>query len=203
MNKRSVVVIGLPSSGKTTFLAALWHLVTAKDVDTVLKFSSLPRGDVSHLNGIARRWREAKVQDRTAVSGHKLVTIKLESETDTIEVTFPDVPGESYRDMWENRFCDPEIAEILLDGNVILFIHADTIREPRWVVDEAELSRQLGLALPEGEIATWHPRLAPTQVQALDLLQLLRRPPLDIGSRRLVIMLSAWDKAKDEGFVVV
>jgi len=33
MTKQSVVIIGLPESGKTTFLGALWHLVTAREIE--------------------------------------------------------------------------------------------------------------------------------------------------------------------------
>lgn len=200
MADRSVVIIGLPASGKTTFLAALWHLITARDVDTVLRFDGLRSGDASHLNTIAARWRDAKVQDRTAVTGNRLVSMDLlDGVGAAIRVTFPDVPGEAYRRMWEDRECEPEIADILRTGGVLFFIHADTIRAPKWVIDEVALSRTLGLDVPEGEVAPWHPRLAPTQVQALDLLQLLHAPPLDSGPRRLAIMLSAWDKAQGEG----
>jgi hypothetical protein len=200
VSEQSTVIIGLPSSGKTTFLAALWHLMTARDVDTRLRFGGLRAGNVSHLNAIAARWREAKVQDRTAINGNRLVSMNfLDSANETVRVTFPDVPGEAYRRMWEERDCDENVAEILKAGGVLLFIHADTIRAPQWVVDEVMLSKQLGLNVPEGQSAPWHPRLAPTQVQLIDLLQLLRLPPLDVGPRRLAIMLSAWDKARGEG----
>ena len=200
MIERSVVIIGLPSSGKTTFLAALWHLVTAREIRTALHFGGLGAGDASHLNAIARRWRDAKVQDRTAVAGNRLVSINLLDEAgDVVRATFPDVPGEAYRRMWEDRDCEPEIADILRAGGVLLFIHSDTIRAPKWVVDEVELSRELGLEVPAGEAVPWHPRLAPTQVQVIDMLQTLRMPPLDKGPRRLAIMLSAWDKALGEG----
>lgn len=77
MTERSVVIIGLPASGKTTFLAALWHLVTARDVETVLRFGSLRVGAAAHLNEIAARWREAKVQDRTAMTGNRVVSMSL------------------------------------------------------------------------------------------------------------------------------
>lgn len=200
MADQSVVIIGLPSSGKTTFLAALWHLVTARDIPTALRFGGLGAGEASHLNAIARRWRDAKVQDRTAVAGNRLVSINLLDQTDNVvRATFPDVPGEAYRRMWEDRDCDPEIAEILQTGGVLLFIHSDTIRAPKWVVDEVELSKELGLDVPDNDNAPWHPRLAPTQVQLVDLLQMLRMPPLDTGPRRLAILLSAWDKARGEG----
>lgn len=200
MSERSVVIIGLPESGKTTFLAALWHLVTEREVETLLRFHSLRSGEVSHLNAIAARWRDAKVQDRTAIGGSRLVSMNLMDFTnEPIRVTFPDVPGEVYQRMWEERECEPAIAEILKAGGVLLFVHADTIRPPRWVVDEVALSRAVGLAVPEGDAVLWHPRLAPTQVQLVDLLQLLRSAPLDVGPRRLAIMLSAWDKAAGEG----
>jgi len=200
MNNRSVVIIGLPASGKTTFLAALWHLITERDVDTRLQFHSLVAGDAAHLNAIARRWRQAKVQDRTELAGSRTVSMNLMSTNqDPVRVTFPDVAGESYRRMWEERECDPEIAEILRSGDVLLFIHAITIRAPQWVVDVAALSRSLGLPVDEGqEIIPWHARLAPTQVPIVDILHLLRKPPLDTGPRRLAVMLSAWDKAERE-----
>jgi Double-GTPase 1 len=200
MGERSVVIIGLPASGKTTFLAALWHLVTARDIDTRLRFGTLRIGDVTHLNAIAARWREAKVQDRTAVLGTRVVSMNLVNGAgEALRVTFPDVPGEAYRRMWEERECESQLVDILKATGVLLFIHADTIHAPRWVVDEVALSRELGLGVAEGEVIAWHPRLAPTQVQVIDLLQLLRTAPLDIGPRRLAVMLSAWDKARAEG----
>jgi hypothetical protein len=200
MTERSVVIIGLPASGKTTFLAALWHLVTERDVNTVLRFGGLNVGDAAHLNAIAARWRDAKRQDRTAIAGNRMVSMKLLDETGApLRVTFPDVPGEAYRRMWEERDCEEEIVSFLRAPGVLLFIHADEIRAPKWVVDEVALSHALGLDVPEGDVAPWHPRLAPTQVQLVDLLQLLSLPPLGVGPRRLAVMLSAWDTAKGEG----
>lgn len=200
MTERSVVIIGLPESGKTTFLGALWHLVTAREIETALRFHNLRSGDVAHLNAIAARWRAARVQERTAIGGNKLVSINLLDQSGlAVRVTFPDVAGEAYRRMWEERACDQEVADLLRAAGVLLFIHADTIRAPRWVVDDVELSRKLGLPVPQGEEVPWHPRLAPTQIQVVALLQLLHEPPLDVGPRRLAIMLSAWDTVAEEG----
>jgi hypothetical protein len=199
MAERSVVILGLPGSGKTTFLAALWHLITERELPTRLRFHNLRVGDAAHLNAIAARWRSATVQDRTSVGGNRIVSMNLRNAAnDHVRVTFPDVAGEAYRQMWEDRDCDPEVADILQDGGVLLFVHADTIRAPQWVVDVAALSQRLGLNLPAGQELAWHPRLAPTQVQLVGLLELMREPPLDVGPRRLTIMLSAWDKALGE-----
>ncbi|MEH6784418.1 MAG: hypothetical protein V7688_11085 [Alcanivorax jadensis] len=200
MNERSVVIIGLPESGKTTFLAALWHIVTSRELgETALQFGGLDIGDVSHLNDIARRWREAKIQDRTSVTGIRVVKMRLKApDGRVVSTAFPDAPGESYRQMWEVRECTREVASMLQQGAVMLFVHADAISRPLWVADEVQLNEELGIANDGEEPEPWTPELAPTQVQLVDLLQLLRREPLDSGPRRLAIMLSAWDKVSGE-----
>lgn len=199
MEDRSITICGLPGSGKTTFLAALWHLVTSREVSTALTFDTLRDGNASHLNEIASRWRNAIKQDRTPVGSDRRVSMRLLSrEGKHVRLTFPDVSGETFRRMWEERDCDPAMLDMALGGHVLFFIHADTIQEPHWVVDVADLTQKLGIRLEEGQEIPWDPKLAPTQVQLVDLLQLMRRPALDMGPRRLAVVLSAWDKVVDE-----
>ncbi|HRF12655.1 MAG TPA: hypothetical protein PLR37_11050 [Candidatus Accumulibacter phosphatis] len=200
MTQRSIVVLGLPGSGKTTFLAALWHLVFSRETETKLRFDSLKSGNRKHLNAIAARWRKAQMQERTLLAGNQFVSINLVTEdSQAVTVTFPDIAGESYRQMWEERECEKVVADTLTQGSVLLFVHADDIKRPLWIMDVAAMA--LALDLPPDEVAQpvpWQPRLAPTQVQLVGLLSLLGAAPLDIGPRRLVVMLSAWDKAKGE-----
>ena len=195
-----MVICGLPGSGKTTFLAALWHLVTSREVETALRFESLRNGDASHLNALATRWCSAKIQDRTEMAGNRLVSMNLlGSGGNPVRLTFPDLSGESYRRMWEDRDCDPAVAEILGTGEgVLLFVHADQIQSAKSVVEVAAQSKKLGIAVGNGQDSPWSPRLAPTQVQLVDLLQLLRLPPLNLEMQRVAIMLSAWDKVAPE-----
>lgn len=201
ISDHSVVIIGLPESGKTTFLAALWHVVTSQELEeTSLQFGGLDIGDASHLNSIAKRWRAARIQDRTSVTGAREVRMNLKTSDGTIiSTTFPDAPGETFRQMWEGRDCSKEVASMLKGSEVMLFIHADSISRPFWVVDEMQLNKDMGISNNDGDPEPWRPELAPTQVQLVDLLQLLRSGPLDTGPRRLVIMLSAWDKVAEEG----
>jgi GTPase SAR1 family protein len=201
MSERSVVIIGLPESGKTTYLAALWHVVTARDVKTILTFGSLLHGDRTYLNEIAKRWRDAVKQERTRlVRGSKMVSMNLKNAVgEPLRVTFPDLPGEEFSRMWEERECDPAVVEILRAGGVLLFVHTDTIRFPVWLVEEIEFNETTGIKRPADENVAWAASMAPTQVQLVDLLQLLRSSPLDIGLRKVAIILSAWDKVKPEG----
>ncbi len=200
MSERLISVCGYPGSGKTTFLAALWHLVTARDLETVLRFDSLRDGDVSYLNAIANKWRQGWRQVRTPLTTEQLVSMNLiQADGATLRLTFPDTSGEAFQRAWEERDCDPRLVDKLRGEGVLLFVHADEIKAPRWVVDDAALSRDLNLAPPSGEPVSWEPRLAPTQVKVVSLLQSLRRDPFDVGPRRVAVIFSAWDTVAAEG----
>src|SRR6266542_791354 len=200
-DQRSIVICALPDSGKKTFLAALWHVVTAQEVATKLRLHSLRDGDAAHLNEIAGRWRNARVQERTKAGPTKLVRMNLVDRGAAVTgVTFPDVSGEACRRMWEDRECDKDVAQLLSgDTGILLFVHADRVDSPQWVTDVAALSAKMGLELPLTKPITFHPRLAPTQVQVIELLQILCAPPIGSAPRRLGVVLSAWDKVAPEG----
>lgn len=199
MAEKSIVVLGLPGSGKTTFLAALWHLVSEREIDIKLKFVTLRAGNAVHLNEIAARWRQARAQERTSVAGDRLVSMSLKADDEEAHViSFPDVAGETFRQMWEDRDCEESVATMLKSNGVMFFIHADKINSPGWIVNEKQMCEELGLQYEPGQMVPWTPRLSPTQVQVVDLLQLLQTPPLDVGPRRLIIVLSAWDKVRAE-----
>ena len=198
--QRSIVICGFPESGKTTFLAALWHLVTSRSETTTLRFESLRDGDFSHLNAIAKRWRDGKKQIRTETSSNQLVSMRLVDDGGSLShVTFPDLSGESFRQMFEDHECDPNVAQILNGGEgMLFFIHADTIRLPHLVTTVTAQSRSLGATTRSDQYEPWNPRLSPTGIQIVELLQLLVLPPLRVPFRRIGIVLSAWDKVIDE-----
>ena len=201
MTVHDIVVLGLPGSGKTTFLAALWHLLTSDEVKTQLNLASLKAGESAHLNEIAALWRRAKVQERTLHAGDRTVTMSLRNgAASEFQLSFPDLAGESFQRMWEARECAPEVAASLRSANVLLFIHADKIKAPGWIADDTEDVEALG-GLPgePGKPVPWNARMAPTQVKLVDLLQSLQAPPLETGARRVAIVLSAWDKALGAG----
>jgi len=184
MDRHDFTVCGLPESGKTTYLAALWHLVTSQESETKLRFSRLGDGDLRYMNAIASRWRDARVQERNFTGDPpRIVDLHLEKANHTpVQLRFPDVSGEAFRRMWETRDCDRTIADVICKRTgMLLFVHSDTIDQPLWVADEVALSRRMGLDMGEQKPVPWHPRLAPTQVQLVDILQQLSlgKPPTD------------------------
>lgn len=215
---KSIVAMGLPESGKTTFLAALWHLLTNKKVLVRLSLEKLAAEEATYLRAIATRWAQAKKQERTFHSGNKTVKLTLKSEGgEVFDLTFPDIAGEAFSQMWEMRECTTAVADALRATGVLLFIHVDKIKPPGWIADDAALAEGLGDApadaAPEspakvsadtpGEdqadrTVKWKPEASPTQVQLVDMLHCLQAPPLDVGPRKLAVVLSAWDKVEED-----
>ncbi len=205
--ENAVVILGFPNSGKTTYLAALWHLVTSKSVDTALRFGTLRNGDNSHLNALANRWERGLIQKRTPIGSDQIVSMSLlDINNNSVQINFPDLSGEYYIRMWEARDCSPAVSNLIQAGNgILLFIHADNIESPQWVVDMTDLAQRAGLETDDLEEIAWNAHLAPTQVKIVDILQLLKLPPLqglqplEAPPKKVVVMLSAWDKVSEEG----
>lgn len=195
-----VVIIGLPESGKTTLLAAIWHMVREAGSVTALRFDGLSQGNYEHLSGLAKRWRAGKRQQRTQTSGTKVVSMRLRTKQGrSVEVSFPDVPGEDFSGMWEKREVDEVMVGTLKSPSVVLTVNGDTIRFPAWIVEQMEIAKGAGLGLDETDTVDWSPHLAPTQVQVVELLQFLMTGELFIGPRRLAVLISAWDEVEGDG----
>ena len=201
MSERSISICGFPESGKTSYLAALWHLITTAAEPTALLFDSLRDGDSTHLNELASRWRSGLRQRRTEIPSSKLVSMNLKNTSgELMRLTLPDLSGESYRIMFEDRECDPVVGKTFDKSHgMLLFVHSDKIRQPQMVVTAVAQSLSLGSTIPDGQEIPWTPNLAPTQIQLVELLQLLRQPPLSVEFKRIGIIMSAWDKVEDEG----
>jgi hypothetical protein len=211
---KAIVAMGLPESGKTTFLAALWHLLTNKKVLVRLSLEKLAAEEATYLREIATRWAQAKKQERTFHSGNKTVKLTLKSEGgEVFDLTFPDIAGEAFSQMWEMRECATAVADALRATGVLLFIHVDKIKPPGWIADDAALAEGLCGApadaapdAPAGALGEdqadgtvkWKPESSPTQVQLVDMLRCLQAPPLDVGTRKLAVVLSAWDKVEND-----
>lgn len=205
-------MVGMPESGKTTFLAALWHVVNDRAANTALRFSRLLTDDVAYLNEITRVWRSTKKQEHTKAGSAHVVRMNLKDNAQNeVALTFPDVSGESFQGMWERRECDTALADMLKEATSILFfVHADRIKEPVWKSDVNDLVAQVkkregeqeatgGASPNESQQArAWEPTDAPTQVQVVELLQFLIDNSFGSHLKRLAIVLSAWDMAKAE-----
>jgi hypothetical protein len=195
----SISIIGLPESGKTTFLAALWELVNEQRVAKGLTFDSIGENDHSYLRKIVTVWRRATEQARTRLTGLSAVRMNLrDCAGNVVEVAMPDAPGEDFRAMWENRELGRVLGESLADGNIMLLVNGNKVKPPAWVTERAAQRKATGKPKIDALAKEWHPSVAPTQVQLVDLLQLISHAPVGRAGRRIVVMISAWDKVEGE-----
>lgn len=198
--REAVVALGLPESGKTTFLAALWHQMKAEKVAAKFSLAKLKAEESEHLQAIEALWVKAKKQDRTFHSKNRTAVVSLQTaEGRKFELAFPDVAGEAFGGIWEDRTCAEDVIKALTAPGVMLFVHASEYNAPNWIADVARLNKKTGSKHKAGDPVPWEPRLAPTQVQLVDLLRCLQEEPLHVGPRKLAVILSAWDHAADDG----
>lgn len=189
-----LLLLGLPASGKTTYLAALWHLLTGQEVPASFRVDTLD-GDRRYLDGIRDTWLELREMAHTPIDSEHAVTVTLvDGSGAEFKLQVPDLAGESF----ERHFTDhswPESYAALCEHStgVLLFIHSDKIRDPRPIRDADEVLDGLEEP-PAAEVSPTVSAAAlelPTQVLLVSLLQVVA----DTATRplRVAVVLSAWD----------
>lgn len=120
------VIIGLPASGKTTYLAALWHLIEAGEATVDLELLRAT-GDLTHLNEIAEAWRSFRPIERTSQTGDIDVSMQVRSRDGAeADLLFPDLAGESFDMEVEGRLVSAKyVGDHSGSDGILLFISAN------------------------------------------------------------------------------
>jgi hypothetical protein len=181
---------GFVGTGKSTFLAALWHVVNGNIVPGALTLKQF-HSDNTHLNALEKCWLGAQKVPRTNPNTKKKVEmlLSLDGVGPVVQFTFPDLSGEAFANMWNDRRLDISIKEFLSesDGGLLL-VNPEKVKT-------SELISDLPSSEPGGDgIAAqeYNPKDSPTAVQLVDLLQnlLLINPQRPLN---LAVVISAWD----------
>jgi len=200
------LLIGLPSTGKTSFLAALWYAIQQTQSPTALVLQRLD-GNSAYLNRIRDAWLAFKPVGRNPTDSETFVSMRLKRREGDEEahLTFPDVSGESFKQQWAARQLTASYDECLKRANGgILFIHPDSIKHPLCILEVDDLAAMIddgvteelttpAAATPPSPPIPWDIQKAPTQVQLVELLQFMMRRPSFRPPFRLAIAVSAWD----------
>lgn len=210
----SLLAMGLPETGKTTFLAALWHVTESEEVPGSLRLERLSE-NAKHLNSIKNDWLSFNRVGRTVPGQEQSATLWFRDEEGVIgEVAFPDLSGESFQGAWKERHWTKEYDQLIRGaGGLLLFLHPATLKEPYTI---AEMQRIAQAAIPANEVESatqeveqddkrepekpqeWDPEKTPTQVQLVELMQFADHCILASRPMRLAVIVSAWDLVKDD-----
>ncbi|MEI2636659.1 MAG: hypothetical protein V9E92_07425 [Methylotenera sp.] len=195
MTSKQHSIIGLPGSGKTTFLAALWHLLDAGEVSSKFTLEKLS-GDNTYLNNIVEAWRKCDEVPRTSIAAESDVSIHVRNTatSQTAILHFSDLSGESFDQQFAKRTCSKDYVQgFESDGGILLFVTADRASEGMTILDLPAVAIEDTPGPLEIEHPEWSPEKVPTQVRLVDLLQFIQHPPFRHGFRRLAVIISAWD----------
>lgn len=187
-------IAGLPSAGKTTFLAALWNLIN-HNPDAKLKLNKIENGQ--YLANLSNKWANMEPLERTVPSGEQAnISIKLEMTNKTIfDLQLPDLSGETFQSQYEMREISEEVAKYIEDADAVLFfINVNSIKL-LGLISEQTFPRSSN---PATNVVNRNPKEDdPIQIQVIELLQFIlfihKNKMLKIG-----FIFSAWDLIKSK-----
>jgi hypothetical protein len=180
---------GLPESGKTTYLAALFHLLRTQSPNAAgLGMAELPDGH-EYLMEAESAWLRFEPFVRTVEESPGSLIVPLERDGERTQLAIPDLRGEDFEHVWEYGASSSALAETVdRSSGVLLFIRADAVRGPDPLAPEVE-QITTGETFELGE---WSAQSAPTQTKLCDILE--RLGLLD-GDKPIALVVSAWDTA--------
>ena len=205
MKPSKQLILGFPKSGKTTFLAALWHLLQSNEVETSLVLKGL-FGDDEYVNRISSKWLQYEDIGRTvSQSNENIVTIQLvdpDSEKE-LEVLFSDLDGETFVRQWEDRCCSNEFYGFASSASgVLLFLHLDCKYQEALIAGHqgtvAALQQTASEEDEDEEIIEWEHKHSARQSAIVDVVQFVNKMRQDCENSRIAVVVSAWDKRISE-----
>lgn len=187
MNSK-IFIMGAPNAGKSTFLGALWSSINQKEVQTALTLKKMI-GESQYLYRLEQKWLKVEQLERTAIGQEKeKLSVLLTNGTDDLEMEFPDLSGETFQNIYENREVSFELRDKISAADAILyFINVEDIHSLEFISEISPELRQ-----DEKDVKERKPCVDdPTQVQVIDLIQIV----LEIRKKRtkIGIVFSAWD----------
>jgi hypothetical protein len=201
---KNIVLMGLPATGKTSFLAALWYLVQHSQVASSLRLEKL-EGDSKYLNNISKAWAAYEPVPHTRIDSETVVSMLLKDvrTNQTLKLSFPDLSGESFTLQWTMRQFTQGYDTFLRGASgAILFVSPLQYLKPIRIdqanplIEEILSGQQKQEPLQDRSdpIKPWNPERTPTQVQLVDLLQFILGHDYFAPPFRLAVVISAWDK---------
>jgi hypothetical protein len=211
MSDQQIMVLGFQASGKTTFAAALWHLVDSREIQDTALVKGTHNGDFQYLEKIASAWAAGWAVGRTRSQEWLPIAINLRRIVPATDVrlSFVDIAGETVERIFATREVDERVEPLIREASgVLLFVSALRPQDDDSIVDlylefpdEAppeptdELAEAGSNASASGDSVAFKVEMTPHQVQLADLLDAFCDNPLSMRPARIAVIVSAWDQA--------
>lgn len=190
---RQQLIIGMPESGKSTFIAAMRHLLLSGTVRTELELTGLA-DEEKHLNDLERNWLDCRLIERTKPATEGWVEFRVRDRAtggDSI-LSVPDLRGEAFEQPACSGQCQRELYTAVADSDgIALFTNAEREDDALLISDLGDLLRDEPEAFVSAK--SFDPYEMPEEVKIVEFLQMANRRPLRAKQRRLAVVVSAWD----------
>lgn len=176
INKKNILLLGLPETGKTSFLAALYYVASSGAEDRTMKEYKMS-SDSTYLNMIRKQWLGCGKVDRTinvTNTSTKDVVLHLESAkfATQFDLHIPDVAGESFMTQFVDRLWETSyLEEVRNAGGILLFIHPSRLKHHTLIDDiigAHNALSEIDVGTPDSE-ATAKPTLEETLTSAEEI----------------------------------
>lgn len=198
MKQKKCLIAGLPESGKSTYLGALWHTINYhqnKDGMALKAATNNPPADVQQLMALSTKWLNVEDMDRTYGDVPESISFNLTDGVEEYALEVPDFRGESIRQIVTlnqpksfNEWIEKGDTLLYMISDIDAGVFADDYQE-----DEEE-DDAVSDEIPEFDIKKTTPA-------ALNML-ILRYLAEKCTFRKVVICLSAWDEVVKDGETV-
>ena len=201
-----LVFLGLPRTGKSTFLGAFWALVQSPAEPAVreTRFG----GDRSYVQKLADQVARGDALDRTALDASEELAVEVDFEPGGVaDLLIPDTSGESLRVLAEQRIWYPNLLAACTQATAILmFVHPDRLRMPQRIAvtsggepaPEPERSPEHVDFHPPDGVAFQAQEHTSTAAQLIDVFENLSELWSDRRPIRVGVVVSAWDRVVGE-----
>nr|WP_294928988.1 hypothetical protein [uncultured Flavobacterium sp.] len=191
--------LGLPNSGKSSFIGALWHVMETSEIEANYTVKIQPK-DREHLNLLRQSFLDCIAPERTKTGFVKNIqlTITEKNSGEVSEFIFPDLSGETYSGQFSYRKMTKEYLDQIKEcTGLMLFVNPDYIKKPNLITDISFLLDQNDSVTEEAspsDYVPWEIEMTQTQVVIVDVLQMIMRhikKPI-----KICLIISAWDLIK-------
>lgn len=191
MTDQRIAMLGLPKTGKSTFLGTLWHFVEEPSVEDIKEADI--EGSRKHLQELASHARALTEITRTYHDDDEHFEVDVEfAGSGTVKLVIPDRSGEQFQGLIERRQW-PELLrdELAVATGLILFVNPDEHNPP------LELYVAAGAGPPPDGPAEYTNHGACTSAQLIDGLENVIEAMSNRWPLRVAVVISAFDRVED------
>ena len=193
MDRKKCMIVGLPGSGKSTFLGALWYNLCNNEGKMLMKKGDFP-SQITLLQKLENLWQRVEKIERNSTEQNIVddveIILKQNDTQEEITLNVPDFCGEKFYNIVEQGNTD-EIEEWCKESDSLLYMVSD-VRSNMFIDDDKMDNQSEG---DEDVLPLDAKQMSPAAINMMILKFLLAHKKF----KRVVLAITRWDKVINDG----